>query len=60
MAVSSNMKFQRKNPYNKFLPYTSDLEEDADKYLIEIKLHVKNDVLKVGISYFVTSFNLTV
>ena len=30
-------EFQRPNPYNKFLPYASDLEEDADKYFDEIK-----------------------
>jgi proteasome activator subunit 4 len=30
------MEFQRKNPYNKFLPYASDLEDDADKYLSEV------------------------
>lgn len=35
------MKFQRTNPYNKFLPYSSDLEQDADKYLDEIKLNFK-------------------
>ena len=34
-------KFQRTNPYNKFLPYSSDLEQDADKYLEEIKVNVK-------------------
>ena len=36
------MKFQRKNPYNQFLPYSADLEEDADKYLLEIKANLKN------------------
>ena len=35
-------KFQRQNPYNKFLPYVSDLDEDAEKYLSEIKSSLKS------------------
>lgn len=29
--------FQRRNPYNRFLPYASSIDEDADKLLAEIK-----------------------
>ena len=36
------MKFQRKNPYNDFLPYKVDVEQDADKYLLEIKTNLKS------------------
>ena len=35
--TEKTMKFQRQNPYNKFLPYVSDLDSDAEKYLAEIK-----------------------
>ena len=37
-------KVQRKNPYNQFLPYFSDLEEDAEKYLSEIKENLKTSL----------------
>ena len=36
------MKFQRENPYNKFLPYVSDLDSDSEKYLTEIKSNLKS------------------
>ena len=48
------VKFQRPNPYNKFLPYASDLEDDADKYFDEIKhnfkqcLKVKLDLCQIN------------
>ncbi len=35
------MKFQRTNPYNKFLPYAKGLEEDADKYWAELRASLK-------------------
>ena len=34
-------KYQRTNPYNKFLPYASDIEGDADRYFNEIKQNFK-------------------
>ena len=38
------MKFQRQNPYNKFLPYAADLEEDAEKYFKEIKGNLQRNL----------------
>ena len=40
----SMMKFQRQNPYNKFLPYAADLEEDAEKYFKEIKGNLQRNL----------------
>lgn len=39
-------KFQRINPYNQFLPYASDLNQDADNYLHEIKTHLRHCLQK--------------
>ena len=30
-------KYQRPNPYNRFLPYALDIEDDAERYFNEIK-----------------------
>ena len=38
------MKFQRENPYNKYLPYAADLEEDANKYFKEITENLKRNL----------------
>ena len=34
-------KYQRPNPYNRFLPYASDIENDAERYFQEIKQNFK-------------------
>ena len=35
-------KFQRQNPYNSFLPYSDEVEVDADRILNQIKANFKN------------------
>ena len=35
-------KFQRQNPYNSFLPYSAEVEVDADRILNQIKANFKN------------------
>ena len=35
-------KFQRENPYNSFLPYAAEVEDDADQHFEQIKINLKS------------------
>lgn len=37
-------RFQRINPYNRFLPFAEDVDADADKYLAEIKSNLSRTI----------------
>jgi hypothetical protein len=39
--TDAESKFQRVNPYNRFLPYADTIDQDASNYLDEIKVNLK-------------------